>query len=138
MVLTFNLVHIGSSPTPALQDLVAQQEALTRILTKWKANRATHELPDHLTGLLSHEYPETNLRFDHLKGADRKRVGLLAAAASDAGFALFLCNVEKSVFGSVEDQGYGYDRYGWDDEEEDEDERHHFVDDVIEETLKLI
>lgn len=102
----------------------------------WKSGIDSH-LAERLIYLLEHKYTEMNLRLEHLKGADRIRVGSLLSAAEQSGFALLLCNVEKSGSGSVEDDGpYRSHRWELNDDDDDEDAPH-IIEEVFDETLKL-
>lgn len=108
VVLTYNLVHKGPSATPGLNNQGAQHKAWKSALSWWDAE--DQSLPDHLIYMLEHQYTELNLTVGHLKASDRERASALANAASEAGFEVFLCQVERKVSGSAEDDGdhWGY------------------------------
>jgi hypothetical protein len=121
VALTYNLVHTGTTAPPVLEDLTEQHKTLTSTLKGWTRNDG---LPERVVYLLEHEYTEANLGLNQLKRLDRKRVDALLGAADEVGFALFLCTVEKSISGGVDEDDYGY-------------ESNHVIVDVLDESLKL-
>lgn len=135
-------MHTGPSVAPVFHRLQAQHSTLVSAFSSLKDARSTANPIERLIYLLEHKYNETNLRLDRLKGIDRNRVGALAKAAEESGFALFLCNVERSVWGTVQDGGLSYVRYkrrgpDEDDYNTDEEDMFHTIDEVIEETLEV-
>lgn len=129
VVLTYNLVHTGPSVMPGLglKDQEKQSDALRTILSRWSTDGDMHE---YLVYILDHEYTDANLRLDHLKGEDRKRIGALARVCHETDFVLYFSLLEKTVSGSVEDGGYGYGgSYGGGGT--------HEIDEVYDESLSL-
>lgn len=130
-MLTYNLVRTGPSALPGLENLQEQHQSLISMLSMWRAN---DDLTSRLVYFLSHEYTEANLRFSNLKGLDRKRVAALRRAAAESDFSVFLCNVERSISGAVEDNAYDGYRSRW---EQNDKDSYHVIEDVFEEELKL-
>ena len=67
-------------------------------------------MPERLIYMLEHEYTEVNLRLEHLKASDQKRAHALIGAGGETGFEIFLCNIEREVYGGAdeEDDDWGY------------------------------
>lgn len=112
VALTYNLVHTGPSTLPTFAKPAQQQCALGSVLSNWLSawNKMADDdqtevwMPNHVIYPLEHEYTEVNLRLDHLKGQDRKRVSTLASLGREIGFTCYLCMVEKTIRGPVNEQ----------------------------------
>jgi predicted 2-oxoglutarate/Fe(II)-dependent dioxygenase YbiX len=80
---------------PRNSDNVALAAAL---LSELFADDARHKIAIRL----AHEYSEAGLSFDTLKGADRSRVDILARAAEQLGYQLYLALMTHQQTGEVE------------------------------------
>lgn len=109
VALTFNLVHRGPSGIPNLKSGNVQHEILKNVLSKWRLNRDS--LQDHLVYMLKHEYTDANLTLSHLKSQDYHQASALANAAREVGYEMFLCNIERRISGSADDDEWGYSPY---------------------------
>jgi len=117
--------------------------AVARLLSRWSSQRrAAPDLnedsaPSKLAVLLDHQYTQTGLTRDALKGIDRAKADVLFAAAREAGCDASLALVTYWESGSAEPSGgYGYgrsDRYG--DDFEDETGGEHEMGEVYDSSL---
>ena len=91
------------------------------LLREWSADDATQKL----AVTLDHQYTKDGLAWDKLKGTDRVKARVLAAAAGQVNCKAYLALLTFWESGSAEDDGYGYgyrNRSRWYDEDEDESE----------------
>ena len=102
--LVYNVVvKPGSQDVPTkTPDLSAQIDKASRILANWPSGEAS---PKKIVWLLEHEYSESGLSFDSLKGLDAPIGRTLAGAARRADCALYLGILRIQEEGTPE---YGY------------------------------
>ncbi|KAM5475397.1 hypothetical protein MauCBS54593_001085 [Microsporum audouinii] len=100
LVLTYNLIHEGSSNVPKAP--TSKTTPLVNALKLWKS-RVEADGPDLLLYKLSHMYTDSSLSFQRMKGKDHQRMAELQAACQELGFRLYLGNVERTVTGSCDE-----------------------------------
>jgi len=111
-VLAFNLVRVGSkelpTPTNSPDDVSRKFEDLTE---EWK-NQS--DSPEKMVLKLDHEYTNTNLSFDKLKGTDKQVVdflkSLIGKDSKEPLLNMALCLLDRHVTGSGDDNGESYYR----------------------------
>jgi len=99
---------------PSADDLTAKTQIISKLHSQWVSHRtdSTQSVQGYV---LEHDYAETNLRFNNLKGRDREVVDALCSAKSNEGQPLFvvcLLLLEKYESGSAEYEDYGYGSSG--------------------------
>ncbi|MCD9007162.1 2OG-Fe(II) oxygenase [Luteimonas sp. XNQY3] len=136
VVLTWNLVARGGAPVADLpaQALDALADAVRRFwhtpaLPRWTSDTAT-EPPDRLVYLLDHQYTQSGLSWDRLKGADAPRVAALRRVAERLDAEIFLALADVHETWQAEDDYPDHDRWGYAEDEEELD-----ADGVAEPTL---
>ncbi|TEB31925.1 hypothetical protein FA13DRAFT_1590240, partial [Coprinellus micaceus] len=115
LTLSYNLIHTSPNiPPPALPEQM-NMLPLRECLEKWNANgfETTPETP-LVAYLLHHQYSSDNLDNGRecLKGKDVNMIAQLLPVAKSLGIVICLGNLERTVTGIVEDEGYGYHRRG--------------------------
>lgn len=136
VVLTWNLVARGGAPGADLpvQDLAALAEAVHRFwhtpaAPRWTGDTDT-EPPDRLVYLLDHQYTQSGLSWDRLKGADAPRVAALRRAAERLDAEIFLALADVHETWQAEDAYPDYGHWGYAEDEEELE-----ADDATEPTL---
>lgn len=138
LALAYNLVlkpsrgkKKGTTPQEA-------QDPVVEAIRSW----TDHQPGEPLVFAMEHHYTQAGLSLDLLKGADRSLADTVVAAAEKANCVVHLCQVERHVVYSVEDEyGYGYgSRYrsgyrDWDDEEPDAESGDYEIVETIDEEL---
>lgn len=125
IVLTYNLIGHGNA-LPAdvsMQKLPALAEALrmfwqTPGAPRWDGGPAT-QAPDRLVYLLDHQYTQSGLSWERLKGVDAARAAALLKVAERLDAEIFLALADVHETWSAEDD---YQRGGHWSYDEDEDE----------------
>lgn len=135
-VLTWNLVAHGGTAVADLpeQELVALAETVRRFwhtpaAPRWPGDRAAVP-PDRLVYLLDHQYTQSGLSWDRLKGADAPRVAALRRVAERLDAEIFLALADVHETWQAEDDYPGRGRWGYAEDEEELD-----ANDVAEPTL---
>lgn len=129
LVLTYNLIQVGSGPRQAASSLNDDQATLVRTLALWNgpSSQEFKQSPNFLAYMLDHKYTDANLRSDHLKGKDAQQFRNLQAACENLDIDLLLANVEYTKGGSCEERYDPYDHYGrhrgynWKSDDDDDD-----------------
>ena len=122
LVLTYNLVHVASSPPIMPSSFENDQAKLSASLKIWNERMELKyvDSPGFLAYVLDHKYTEANLQMNHLKGRDAFQAVRLQAACQDQDFCFFLGNLEHKKDGSCEESYDPYDRFGrrggWNDD----------------------
>ncbi len=125
--LIYNLRLAGRKRQPSAPRNSANVDQAATLLTKLLAD-GSH---DKIAIPLIHEYSEAGLRPDMLKGVDRSRVDVLARAAEQLDYQLYLALLTHHQSGSVE---YDWDYGGrWSSFDEDDAE----MDEVFDESMTL-
>jgi hypothetical protein len=108
--LVYNLTLAKSKKPLTAPRATEHIEKISEILRQWAV-----EATGKLAILLEHEYTQDGLTWDALKGVDRAKAGILAAAARQAGCKAYLALLTLHEAGSAEggDYGYGYRRRRW-------------------------
>ena len=121
LCLAYNLLmcrkdNISLQELPSASTILAQSLRLRKLANCWP------NLFNHTCGyLLEHDYTETNLHFNNLKGRDKEVVNLLRGSYDVNGNPLFvacLMLISKHESGSAEYSG-GYGRYSRYDDDDD-------------------
>jgi hypothetical protein len=125
LALSYNLIHTSPNiPPPALPEQM-NMLPLHECLEKWNADGFETTLETPLVAyLLHHQYSSDNLdnRRECLKGKDVNMIAQLLPVAKSLGIVICLGNLERTVTGIAEDEGYGYHRrgrWGYSDSEEE-------------------
>ncbi len=132
LCLVYNLILTPEPSQKAAPAKLADSSPAGKLadaITQWVEKKPA----EPLIFALDHHYTEHGLNPDLLKGADRARAELVMAAAEKAGCRVMLCQVERHVTYSAndedEDDRYGYgsrrrrgSRYEYDEEEEEDDD----------------
>jgi hypothetical protein len=131
ITLTYNLLLHGDTSRPEGNDGTAAEladllrEHFSTPVPGYYGAPAS-DPPNRLVYLLDHEYTPRGLSWRRLKGDDVGRVGMLRAAADQAGCETVLALADiKTTHSAYEDEydDYEYRRHwDYDDEDEDEDE----------------
>lgn len=150
LALVYNLVLAKSPQTIKAPTSGAHIAAVARILQHWNDEGYQNAAPvvsgsrhpaTKLAVVLDHQYTQSGLTFDALKGLDRAKAHVLFAAARQAGCDASLAIVTKWVSGSAEyGGGYGRSRgrwrYDYDDDERDHGGKSkHVMGEVFDESL---
>lgn len=129
IVLTYNLVNTGSSPTPSIATGDPRLAAIQSYLKRWSSSvDGDCNLPPYLVYMLEHEYTEDSLALQALKGKDLKRVKGLLNTVAGSDCVCYLASIAKRVYGGCD--GFGFDD-GYDDAGT------HSIADVVEESVEL-
>ncbi|KAL8754296.1 MAG: hypothetical protein Q9199_004440 [Rusavskia elegans] len=114
LVLTYNLIQVGSGPRQAASNLNDDQATLVRTLALWNgpSSQDLKQSPNFLAYMLDHKYTDANLRSDHLKGKHAQQFRNLQAACENLDIDILLANVEYTKEGSCEERYDPYDHYG--------------------------
>ncbi|KAH6672517.1 hypothetical protein B0J14DRAFT_74998 [Halenospora varia] len=110
LVLTYNLIHqsLGSQELSANTD--KSMAKLRAILSDWQEglDESNDELLTPLAFLFEHQYTDTSLCFNGLKGNDRQVATYLRQACDEFKFCLYLANFDRTIEGGCdEDEGWG-------------------------------
>ncbi|KAF3481101.1 uncharacterized protein GIQ15_03860 [Arthroderma uncinatum] len=101
LVLTYNLIHDGTSNVPTAP--TSKATPLSIAMQLWKSRIEKDAGPSLLLYKLSHMYTDSSLSFQRLKGRDHQRMVELQMICQDSDFALYLGNVERRVYGGCDD-----------------------------------
>ena len=106
LVLTYNLISHGEPQSAAV--LGDDHAKLCRLLASWA--RSNEEAPEKMAYLLDHQYTETGLRLNRLKGSDLRKAEFLKKACDEQDYCVFLAQLELSREGACDEpeDGYGY------------------------------
>jgi hypothetical protein len=117
LVLTYNLVNVFN---PAMKGSALRpgNDRLRHLLSSWLKSS---DLQDGgnlqvLAYKLEHQYTESNMDYEALKGYDQQVVSQLKSTCSQLGWEVYLGNTEREVLGTCDDDehgGYGYSGYGY-------------------------
>ena len=122
LCLVYNLTLAKAKAAVGAPQRDRHVRQVSGLLGRWPAD---DDAPAKLAVTLEHQYTKDGLAWDALKGIDRARADVLAAAAAAAGCHAYLALVtlweSGSSGGDGDDDGYSYGR-GYDDEEEDDDD----------------
>jgi hypothetical protein len=130
VTLTHHLLYRGAAagqpadiPLEAIESLEAgvKEHFSTRAVDP--EVRSAPARPDRLIYLLDHEYTQQSLRWDHLKNADRLRVGALRQVAERLDCEVYLALADVHEIWTCEEDEWDSE-YGWryDDDDADDDE----------------
>ncbi|RDW69921.1 hypothetical protein BP5796_08318 [Coleophoma crateriformis] len=116
LVLTYNLIYNGYGHEKLTASTNNTLSALKPLFKSWKANPDPVARPA-LVYLFDYSYTEANISYANLKGRDQRVTAQLREACADAGFELYLANIQRSIEGACdepedEDDYYGYYGYG--------------------------
>lgn len=130
IVLTYNLVNTGSSPTPSIATGDPRLAAMQSYLKRWSHNIDDDNcnLPSHLIYMLAHEYTEESLCIEGLKGKDLNRIKGLLDVVEGGDCVCYLSSIVKRIYGGCD--GFGFED-GYDDLTT------HSIADIVEESLEL-
>jgi hypothetical protein len=132
LALSYNLIHPPNSqvPKPILPQLDAVYDEIRQVLLSWRQNSEEHVTK--LAYVFDHEYSQSNLKAEALKGSDARTLALLQPIAETLGFQIYLANLEYEMSGPADSDGPPPREYGWggrgrygcyyDEEDEDVDE----------------
>lgn len=129
LVLTYNLIQSATIPeklTPATNMTVAELE---RILPAWHQAIEAQEMPTSFSHLLEHQYTDTSLCFDGLKGTDKQIVSHLRQLCDQNGFYIYLASLVRERSGGCDEESddyYGSGNGGY-----------HDIDEEIDDNIKL-
>ncbi|KAL5331156.1 hypothetical protein ACEPPN_000685 [Leptodophora sp. 'Broadleaf-Isolate-01'] len=110
LVLTYNLIHstLGSTIAGASNLGTAQ---LKSILGNWKTSlEKGARISTMLAYMLDHQYTESSMSFDGLKGHDRNIGAHLRATSAESGFFVYLASIEMTVEGGCDEDSWGGSR----------------------------
>lgn len=122
LCLVYILTLANSKPALAAPRDSGHVEEIAPLIRKWADDE---ESTEKLAILLDHQYTQGGLAWDALKGTDRVKARVLAAAARRAGCKAYLAllTLHQSGEGEEPGGGYGYGRGRWQDRyRDDEDE----------------
>ena len=136
LVLVYNLIHDSHVSSPSAALTVGERNALENVLQWWhKASKeGKHKVPKSLVYSLDYQYTDASLSLQALKGEDRVKAEYLRETCAEAGVCFYLASMEHMKHGSAEENNY-YDDY--DHSEEGQSAHHHYIEDVMEESLSL-
>jgi predicted 2-oxoglutarate/Fe(II)-dependent dioxygenase YbiX len=145
LCLVYNLTLAKGKKTVQAPRTSKPAEAVAAILRDWQST-TRKESPRKLAVTLTHQYTQSGLSWDGLKGVDRARAQILREAAHEAGCRAFLAQLTLWESGAAADDGssMGYGRRSWyddysddyDDEDEDDgDSGEHEMEEVFETSL---
>lgn len=152
LVLTYNLIHKAPGVPQSAASLGNETLKLGNLLSIWKSNLESSKTrcPKMLAYMLEHKYTDANLRYDHLKGKDRLKTQYMNEACEEQGYCMFLANIERTVYGGCDEEGYPLSYYSGSEPENDESKNdhddnsdneglheYHKIDEVIDESLRL-
>ncbi|PGH11888.1 hypothetical protein AJ80_06953 [Polytolypa hystricis UAMH7299] len=133
LVITYNLIQDGVGKIPSAPETSTTE--LESSLKYWNSMcdiSPEVDLPKFLAYKLSHKYPSSGLGFGCLKGRDQQRILRLQTVGEKLGFSTLLANVERTVYGGCDDDGYGgyNSRYGFHNTEDFHDLTEVFDDEI--------
>ena len=106
LVLTYNLIRAGNSPSGRASLLDNHTANLASVLSFWdKAREENTATPWNAVHVLEHAYSEANISLDHLKGNDQLQVQHLMEACRKQDFCCYLAHVEYSKSGGCDEDG---------------------------------
>ncbi|KAG9036121.1 hypothetical protein FS837_001740 [Tulasnella sp. UAMH 9824] len=102
--LCYNLIHMTTSPRPALADTFRTTERLRNILLSWRQSLRNKPSPEKIVSLLQYLYSNANYRGNTLKCSDARAVAILESLGEELGFRLGLALVECHWQGVADDE----------------------------------
>ncbi|KAF2669631.1 hypothetical protein BT63DRAFT_372812 [Microthyrium microscopicum] len=127
LVLTYNLISKNFDFRPSAAVNCEELRRVRRVLDAWKISGGDTRLIHQL----EHEYTESGMKLNALKGRDAEVVSVLEEACHKTGFVFFLASCEREVWGGCDD-GYGYGRSRYQGFQS-----YHEIIDTVEDTLTL-
>ncbi|KUJ09541.1 uncharacterized protein LY89DRAFT_787848 [Mollisia scopiformis] len=109
LVLTYNLIHttLSSRELGAHTNVATAQ--LKLVLKTWEETLGfDQDMPKALAFLLEHQYTDSSLCYDGLKGRDKNVGAHLRECCSEVGFISYLASFELSVEGGCDEDGGGW------------------------------
>ncbi|KAL9622654.1 MAG: hypothetical protein Q9160_002964 [Pyrenula sp. 1 TL-2023] len=100
LVLTYNLIRRNGESVTMPPSLSSYKHRLVASLKDYNAfaRMRPTKCPNYLVHRLEHQYSQASLRAENLKGVDLDHVQCFKEAAAELGFALYLANLEKTIF----------------------------------------